>query len=125
MAILDVPFVFKFVGLLIDTIKKYSIVFILHKWRLTVLQQHWFHLIHEFNSKECYKILATRKCSRPFPNYAPLLTNKTFKSRLSANFSYICCTFSTWLRLDVSVCRQWSVIRKWPIIFKFHELTLA
>ena len=53
--------------------------------------------------------------NRPFPNYAPLLTNKTFKLRLSANFSYICCTFSTWPRLDVSVCQQWSVIRKWPI----------
>ena len=38
-------------------------------------------------------------------------------SRLSANFSYICCTFSTWPQLDVSVCRQWSVIRKWPISF--------
>ena len=50
--------------------------------------------------------------NRPFPNYAPLLTSKTFKSRLSANFSYICCTFSTWPRLDVSVCWQWSVIRK-------------
>ena len=29
----------------------------------------------------------------PFPNYAPLLTNKTFKSRLGAHFSYICCIF--------------------------------
>ena len=29
----------------------------------------------------------------PFPNYAPLLTNKTFKSRLGALFSYICCIF--------------------------------
>ena len=53
--------------------------------------------------------------NRPFPNYTPLLTNKTFKSRLSANFSYICCTFSTWSWLDVSVCQQRSIIWKWPI----------
>ena len=57
--------------------------------------------------------------NRPFPNYAPLLTNKTFKSRLSANFSYICCTFSTWPRVDVSVCRQLSVIWKWSIRWEF------
>ena len=54
-------------------------------------------------------------CNSPFPNYAPLLTNKAFKSRLGAHFSYISCIFEHLASLDAFVCRQWSVIRKWAI----------
>ena len=56
--------------------------------------------------------LQKNKVNSSFPNYAPLLTNKTSKSRLGAHFSYICCI---WPRPDAFVCRQWSVIRKWAI----------
>ena len=49
------------------------------------------HLFIEINTELCKHQSIT--CNSPFPNYAPLLTNRTFKSGLGAHFSYICCIF--------------------------------
>ena len=51
----------------------------------------------------------------PFPNYASLLTNKTFKSRLGGHFSYICCIFE-FLASTGCFCLS-AVERNWEMVY--------
>ena len=50
-----------------------------------------FTLVCVSKSSKC--IRSAGSCNSPFPNYAPLLTNKGIKSRPNANFWYIYCNF--------------------------------